>query len=47
MSKITSLYKANDETDACNYRPVLLLSNLNIIFEKRMHNRMKVVIEKD
>ena len=38
--------KADDETDACNYRPISLLSNANRIFEKNMCNRMKVVIEK-
>ena len=46
MSKIIPVYKADDETDACNYRPISLLSNLNIIFEKIMYNRIKVFIEK-
>ena len=46
MSKIIPLYKVDDKTNACNYRPVSVLSNLNIIFEKRMYNRMKVFIEK-
>ena len=44
MSKIIPIYKADDETDACNYRPILLLSNFNRIFEKIMYNQeiMKV-----
>ena len=46
MSKIIPIYKADDETDACNYRPISLLSNFNRIFEKIMYNRMKVFIEK-
>ena len=46
MSKIIPIYRADDETDACNYRPISLLSNFNRIFEKIMYNRMKVFIEK-
>lgn len=46
MSKIIPMYKADDETDACNYRPISLLSNFNRIFEKIMYNKMKVFIEK-
>ena len=44
MSKIIPIYKADDETDACNYRPISLLSNFNRIFEKIMYNQeiMKV-----
>ena len=44
MSKIIPIYKADDETDASNYRPISLLSNFNRIFEKIMYNRMKVFI---
>ena len=44
LSKIIPIYKADDETDACNYRPISLLSNFNSIFEKIMYNRMKVLI---
>ena len=46
MSKIIPVYKADDETDACNYRPISLLSNFNRIFEKIIYNRMKAFIEK-
>lgn len=46
MSKVIPVYKADDETDACNYRPISLLSNFNRIFEKIMYNRMKVFIQK-
>ena len=41
MSKIIPILKADDETDACNYRPISLLSNLNRIFGKIRYNRMK------
>ena len=34
MSKIIPMLKADDQTDACNYRPISLLSNFNRIFEK-------------
>ena len=46
LSKIIPIYKADDETDACNYRPISLLSNFNRIFEKIMYNRMKIFIQK-
>ena len=46
MFKVIPVYKADDETDACNYRPISLLSNFNRIFEKIMYNRMKVFIQK-
>ena len=41
MSKIIPILKADDETDAYNYRPISLLSNLNRIFGKIRYNRMK------
>lgn len=46
MSKVIPVYKADDKKDACNYRPISLLSNFNRIFEKVMYNRMKVFIQK-
>ena len=46
MSEVIPVYKSDDETDACNYRPISLLSNFNRIFEKIMYNRMKVFIQK-
>ena len=33
MSKIVLIFKADDNTDASNYRPISLLSNFNRIFE--------------
>ena len=44
MSKVIPVYKADDETDACNYRPISLLSNFNRIFEYIMYNRMNIFI---
>ena len=38
MSKIIPIYKADDETDPNNYRPISLLSIFNIIFEKMIIN---------
>ena len=46
MSKIIPIFKADDETDASNYKTISLLSNFNRIFEKIMYNRMKDLIEK-
>ena len=46
ISKIIPIYKADDETDPSNYRPISLLSNFNRIFEKIMYNRMRDFIEK-
>ena len=46
MSKIIPIFKADDETDTSNYRPILLLSNFNRIFEEIMFDRMRDFIEK-
>ena len=46
MSKIIPIFKADDETDTSNYRPILLLSNFNRIFEEIMFDRMRDLIEK-
>ena len=46
MSKIIPIFKADDETDTSNYRPILLLSNFNRIFEEIMLDRMRDLIEK-
>ena len=34
ISKITSIYKADDELDPNNYRPISFLPSFNRIFEK-------------
>ena len=38
MAKIIPIFKADDKTDANNYRPISLLSNFNQIFEKLICN---------
>lgn len=47
ISKITPIYKSDDETDPSNYRPISLLSNFNRIFEKLLYFRMKEFIDKN
>ena len=47
MAKIIPIFKADDNTDANNYRPISLLSNFNRIFEKLIFNRMESFIEKN
>ena len=44
MSKIIPIFKAEDETEPNNYRPISLLSNFTRIFEKMMYRRMKSFI---
>ena len=44
--KLYPTFKAVDETDTSNYRPISLLSNFNRIFDKSMYNRMRDFIEK-
>lgn len=46
MSKITALFKNDDECEANNYRPISLLSNFNRIFEKLTYTRMEEFIDK-
>ena len=36
----------DDDTDACNYRPISLLSNFNRVFEKIIYKRLTSYIEK-
>ena len=47
MSKIIPIFKADDETEPNNYRPISLLSNFNRIFEKLMYKRMKAFINEE
>ena len=47
MAKITPIFKADDNTDANNYRPISLSSNFNRIFETLIFNRMESFIEKN
>ena len=45
MAKIVPVYKADDNTDVNNYRPISLLSHFNRIFEKMIKRRMESFIE--
>ena len=45
MAKIVPVYKADDDTDVNNYRPISLLSHFNRIFEKMITRRMESFIE--
>ena len=45
MAKTVPVYKADDDTDVNNYRPISLLSHFNRIFEKMMKRRMESFIE--
>ena len=45
MAKIIPIFKAEDNTNANNYRPISLLSNFNRIFEKLVFYRMESFLE--
>ena len=47
MAKIIQIFKADDDSDANNYRPISLLSSFNRIFEKLMYTRMNSFIDKE
>ena len=47
MAKIIPIFKAEDNTNANNYRPISLLSNFNRIFEKLVFSRMESFIEQN
>ena len=44
-SKITPIFKAGEDKDPDNYRPISILSVFNRIFEKLMYNRLIQFIE--
>ena len=44
LSKVVPVYKSEDVHDVNNYRPISLLSNFNMIFEKLMYTRMVTFI---
>jgi len=46
-SKITAIFKSDDDTDPTNYRPISLLSIFNRIFEKMVYKRLIQFIEKE
>ena len=45
ISKIIPIFKADDETNTSDFRPISLLSNFNKIFEKILYDRMRDFIE--
>ena len=45
MAKIIPIFKADDNTEANDYRPISLLSHFNRRFEKLIFNRMESFIE--
>ena len=47
ISKITAIYKSDDDKDPANYRPISLLSVFNRIFEKLVYKRLVNFIEKE
>ena len=47
MAKVIPIFKADDDTDPNNYRPISLLSSFNQIFERLLYNRMKEFIDKN
>ena len=46
-AKVIPVYKAGDETEPGNYRPISLLSVLNCLFERLMNKRLTLFIEKN
>ena len=46
VSKVTPVFKDDDDTNPNNYRPISLLSIFNRIFEKLMYKRLVNFIEK-
>ena len=44
---VIHVHKKQSKFDFCNYRPILLLSNLEKIFVKLMHNRLTDLLEKN
>ena len=45
LSKVVPVFKADDASDAKNYRSISLLSNFNRIFEKLIYSRRLSYIE--
>ena len=45
--KVIQIFKADDESDPNNYRPISLLSSFNRIFEKLMYTRTNSFIDKE
>ena len=46
MAKFIPIFKAEDNTNANNYRPISLLSNFNRIFEKLVYSRRDLSLSK-
>ena len=46
LAKILPLHKAESRSDMNNYRPIALLSSISKVFEKLMHSRIYIYLEK-
>ena len=46
FAKVIPIFKKGDQQDCSNYRPISLLSNINKIFEKTLHYRLKKFLDK-
>ena len=44
-ANVIPVYKKEEKTLCCNYRPISLLSNISKIFEKTMHQRVYLFLE--
>ena len=46
LANITPVFKKDDRTDKCNYRPISILPNLSKVFEKCIYNQLSTFFEK-
>ena len=45
LANITPVFKKDDRTDKCNYRPISILPNLSKVFEKCIYNQLSTFFE--
>ena len=46
MAKVIPIHKKDSKLNVTNYRPISLLSNISKIFERVMHTRLYMFLEK-